>query len=185
MSTAVDMLGKQVGALTVIGRATSSNSYACWECKCVCGNIVTARGSNLRVKQQSSCGCIRYGNRGHNKNYNWKGYKEIGKQFFNQLTANAKSRGLSCDITIEDIWELYIKQNKYCNLSGLPIQFKKPTTASVDRIDSSKGYTLDNIQLVHKTINIMKMDLPDQDFINLCHKVSEYSYPDSKDIIDG
>jgi len=38
------------------------------------------------------------------------------------------------------------------------------TTASLDRINSSKGYTLDNVQWVHKTVNIMKQGLSDEDF---------------------
>ena len=50
----------------------------------------------------------------------------------------------------------------------IEIKFKKrhndSKTASLDRIDSSKGYTEDNIQWVHKDVNQMKMDLPEQRF---------------------
>jgi hypothetical protein len=66
-------------------------------------------------------------------------------------------------------------------LSGLEIRFHKPgekftaQTASVDRIDSSKGYFLDNIRWVHKTINYMKMDLEDIEFLNLCRNITVYN----------
>jgi len=36
---------------------------------------------------------------------------------------------------------------------------------SIDRIDSSKGYTKDNIQLVGSIINIMKNDIKEEDFL--------------------
>jgi hypothetical protein len=39
---------------------------------------------------------------------------------------------------------------------------------SVDRIDSKKSYSNDNIQLVCSIINTMKWDLDQEDFINLC-----------------
>lgn len=48
-------------------------------------------------------------------------------------------------------------------------------TASLDRIDSTKGYTLDNIQWVHKHINVMKMDLDQEYFIKLCKLVTKKS----------
>lgn len=48
------------------------------------------------------------------------------------------------NIDIKFAWELYVKQEKKCALSGLPIVFaisnkkSSETTASLDRIDSSK-----------------------------------------------
>ena len=45
------------------------------------------------------------------------------------------------------------------------------TTASLDRIDSSKGYTKSNIQWVHKDINKMKSDFSMLRFLELCYAV--------------
>ena len=58
----------------------------------------------------------------------------------------------------------------------LPIQMPKTGTdntgtASLDRIDSNKGYVTDNIQWVHKDINYMKSDLDEQQFIHYCRLV--------------
>lgn len=39
---------------------------------------------------------------------------------------------------------------------------------SVDRIDSSKGYTKDNVQLVCDIVNRMKLDLNMSKFVELC-----------------
>ena len=45
-------------------------------------------------------------------------------------------------------------------------------TASLDRIDSSRGYTLDNIQWVHKDLNKMKTNYPNDYFIKMCKYVA-------------
>ena len=42
---------------------------------------------------------------------------------------------------------------------------------SVDRIDSNKHYSIDNIQLVCVKINIIKWDLPLDEFIKTCKLV--------------
>lgn len=46
-------------------------------------------------------------------------------------------------------------------------------TASLDRIDSSKGYVEGNVHWVHKDINIMKWDFPLETFIKMCKFVAE------------
>jgi hypothetical protein len=83
----------------------------------------------------------------------------------------AKSRGIVCHLSIEEAWRIFLEQNKRCNLSGLPIGFSRKrgeTTASLDRIDSSSGYELGNVQWIHKDINLMKMHLNQKYFLNLC-----------------
>ena len=77
------------------------------------------------------------------------------------------------------------KYNRKCALSGIEIKFitsnseycSKEQTASLDRIDSTKGYTLDNVQWVHKAVNNMKMNLTDQNFINWCSIIHRYNLP--------
>ena len=76
-------------------------------------------------------------------------------------------------------WESFLKQDKKCALTGIELVFAFRTTkrgmwtqtASLDRIDSSKGYTKDNIQWVHKRIQKMKMDMDNTEFIDWCNKV--------------
>ena len=49
------------------------------------------------------------------------------------------------------------------------------TTASVDRIDSSGGYVESNVQWVHKDVNKMKMDIPQNQFIEYCKIISSHN----------
>lgn len=84
-------------------------------------------------------------------------------------------------VSIKELWELFEKQNRQCSLSGLDIQFgvqsrvkekQKECTASLDRVDNSRGYTIDNVQWVHKDINKMKNTHSQEAFINICKLVA-------------
>jgi len=81
------------------------------------------------------------------------------------------------NITIEYAWDIFISQERRCALSGLELAFPKVSkdknwTASLDRIDSSKGYVEGNVQWVHKDVNIMKNKFDNQYFINMCKKIA-------------
>mgnify|MGYP001580854969 CR=1 FL=1 len=106
----------------------------------------------------------------------YKGCQDISQTHWKAMRNSAVQRNIDFDITIERAWEIYESQGRLCALSGLPIEFAfdrfaKNGTASLDRIDSSEGYVEGNVQWVHKHINLMKWKLPQQDFINYCHKI--------------
>lgn len=109
-------------------------------------------------------------------------YDNFIRNLFQDLKTRAKKKRLQLTISIDDIKNLYIKQNKKCAITGQKLTHvkKKRDTIqhiinkwniSVDRIDSSVGYILDNIQLVGAIINRMKYTLNHNDFINLCHLI--------------
>jgi hypothetical protein len=152
-----------------------------WICKCECGNTHKTRQADLLNNKIQSCGCYR-SECGGNKGPTTMTYNEamevtnggIPGRYYNRVITGANSRNIEFDITVEDMWKLLLKQNYKCALSGADIYFSKnDTTASLDRIDSSKGYIPDNIQWVHKDINRIKMDLPNDKFIELCKGIAE------------
>ena len=51
-----------------------------------------------------------------------------------------------------------------------------------DRKDSSKGYTVDNIQLVGAIINIMKNDIDEKDFLMFVSAVVMNCILDKRDV---
>lgn len=105
------------------------------------------------------------------KNPAWKGYKDVPGKVLSKLKRDAETRGIDFQITIEDIQEKYEQQDMRCALTGIPVLFGM--NASVDRIDSEKDYTKDNIQIVLNVVNIMKRDIPEDLFIMLCKAVAE------------
>lgn len=90
-----------------------------------------------------------------------KYFEEIPLSKFESYKHGAKIRNFVFEIEIQEVWDLFLKQKRKCALTGWDICFGKQITASLDRIDSKKGYTSDNIQLIHKDINILKMDWPE------------------------
>ena len=103
------------------------------------------------------------------ENAAWTGYKDIPGKVFSRLKNGAKQRNIDVTITIEDIYTQYLKQHKKCAFTGVPVEFG--LDASVDRIDSKEGYHTWNIQIVHKTLNMMKKDMPNDLFISWCRMV--------------
>jgi hypothetical protein len=110
-------------------------------------------------------------------NSQWKGFNEIPygwfSKYFERKKGNKKQR--TGDITIQDAHALWISQDKKCALSGVSIGFYddgKGHTCSIDRIDSLKEYVIDNIQLVHKDVNLMKNRFTNDYFINMCKLIA-------------
>lgn len=149
---------------------------AFWKCKCDCGEITYRSSYDLTKGKAVSCGC-KHKKCGKN-HFLWKGYGEISKNYFNRVERGAKDRGLEFKITLEEIWNLFLTQKRKCALSGLEIGFakshKEKSTASLDRIDSQKGYNIDNIQWVHKDINMLKCNITQDRLVELCNLVSKY-----------
>ena len=85
----------------------------------------------------------------------------------------AKGRVIPVKVTKEDIKRLIINSNGRCALSGLKLTTVRnnPLKASLDRIDSSKGYINGNIQVVATCVNIAKSNLPQKDFIKMCKAI--------------
>lgn len=107
---------------------------------------------------------------------NWQGGEFVSKKYWRELNSNAEKRGFKVDITINDLDELLKKQNFKCSLSKIDLIFSGTSllhTASLDRIDSSKPYTKDNIQWVHKEVQIMKNKYSQEHFVEMCKKIAK------------
>ena len=165
-----DLTKQKFNSLTVIHRAKGlgKNNYSAWECQCDCGKIKIIRAAHLKAGRIKSCGCK---NRTSSKKFG-----EITGSHWSIIRHNAKKRNLEFTITIEYIWDLFLKQNRKCVLSGLNITFnksQKKNAASLDRIDNSMGYIEGNVQWLHKDINKIKNIFNQTDFINYCRLVTD------------
>ena len=159
-----------------------------WECRCDCGNLTYVSTRDLKSKNTKSCGCLRVdatrkrslGKTGADSFSGWAGYQEIHGNFFSSIRRNAEIRNLTFDLTLEQLWSLFLTQDRRCALTGEPLVFQTQArirngTASLDRINSAKGYTLDNVQWVHKTINKMKNNLSEEAFLTWACKIADHS----------
>lgn len=171
-----DIIGKQFGNLKVLKKsiAKHKNPHSYYICLCVCGTEKEVRGDRLSTGANTSCGCRM--NKDGAENGKWSGYEGISGTYWNRLELRAKYKNLDFNIKIEKMWELFLKQDKKCSISGILLTppnkegYGKSNIniASLDRIDSSKGYIEGNVQWVSRPINVMKMALPQNEFINIC-----------------
>lgn len=147
-----------------------------YKCLCDCGEIVIVDYQSLKNKKTKTCGIcpsIKGSKHGH-----WQGYGEISKDLFNSYKHSAKDRKIPFNVSIEYLWNLFLRQGKKCALTGWNIHFppsykeRKNKTASPDRIDNSKGYIEGNIQWVHRDVNYMKLNLDNDYFIKVCKAIS-------------
>lgn len=127
---------------------------------------------NRSVKNNTPCRPCANSIKGH-KGY----YEEIPISWFAAKVRRGSQRNYEFTITIEEVWDIYIAQDKVCALSGVPIDFKG--TASLDRIDNSRGYVRENIQIVHKDVNYMKYIYSQDYFIKMCNLVASKHNVDS------
>lgn len=92
---------------------------------------------------------------------------------------NIKNRDKEIDISLDYLRDLWIKQDGKCYYTKIDLvlsKFKKINknpiySASVDRIDSSKGYVKGNICWSSRAINHMKGEMSVEMFWELCKHI--------------
>jgi len=186
-----DITGKKFGNLEVLRMEQDpSRKDGMWFaiCKChVCGRTdYRAKPYWIKGKYGShtkSCGCDKtYFKKQTGRNSSkFRGYGEMSSHYVSSSERRAHKLKLNFDLDAEFLWKLYEKQDHKCALSGVPISFppvnklRARGTISLDRIDSNEGYTRNNVQWVHKNVNLMKMYLSQEVFIDFCKKVCHHS----------
>lgn len=163
-------VGAVMGDLTIVENLGLSNGNLLWRCICKCGRETKKHSTTISTSNNK---CY------HDRHHRSKGVGEVPGAYWSALLRSAHQRDIEVTVDQQEIWDLFLQQDRKCALSNLPLSFKsdKPNrcngTASLDRIDSTQGYVLGNIWWVHKDINKMKMDFSIQRFREMCKLVTE------------
>ena len=149
------------------------NFYYYYSVKCECGAENQVICNNLTNGTSTRCyECSMKHSHGSN-NPSWKGHGLVSGRRFRRTQRQAEDRKIPFDINIQTMNEVLEKNGFVCALSGVKLD---ENTWSPDRIDSKKGYTKENLQFVHKDINLMKNKFPEDYFIEMCKKVAENNH---------
>ena len=124
-----DLIGRQFGTLIVkefvkvetytYGQGRKRLDYT-YRCDCTCGRtgiealrfIFTGhKKSWLRVETTG-------------ENWRWTGYRGDQRRLWSKILQR-RSRKLTFDITIEDIWQKFLEQERRCALTGLELVFSR------------------------------------------------------------
>lgn len=138
-----------------------------------------------------SCAAIK-----HNKDFpslgNIKNFKgKIGKELdqyspFRYFLSKSKIRNKENNLDLEYLKNLWDEQNGICPFTGKELKLYKgsfqwqedsynPWKASLDRIDSSKGYIKGNVRYVCLIVNLAKHCWNDSVLIEMCISATEYN----------
>ena len=88
---------------------------------------------------------------------------------------DGRVRDLEITIDREFLFELIKKQNYKCAITDITMihNWGDMRSASIDRIDSSRGYTPDNVQLVCKFVNLGKSDHSQSEVLEFFSRLRE------------
>lgn len=171
-----DLTGQHFGNLIVLEfshiHKKDKERRTYWKCECGCQykTLKIISGHKLKSGNTRSCGKCEF-------------FHNIPLTYWNKFKAGAIARDLIYSVSDDYLYNLFIMQNQKCKISGIDICFPKSSsnkdkanaTASLDRIDNTKGYIEGNVQWTHKDINMLKNSWPDEEFINWCHLVSNHN----------
>lgn len=93
----------------------------------------------------------------------------------NSARGGAKLRNLKYTLTEADLERLIERAGGKCEVTRIPFNYqrtgqnRRPWAPSIDRIDSQRGYTPDNVRLVCFAVNIALSDMGDSVLEAICH----------------
>ena len=181
-------VGKKYGRWTVLEtkemikrfKTKRAKRYVNVKCRCECGTVKWVRYVYLQ-DGSGSCGCL---TREKAIQRGFDCTKGVLPTYMKRIRLGAAVRNLTFRVSAKWLRELFERQGRKCIFSGAELSFRthsgpenahKKITASLDRIDSSKGYTKKNVQWVHKKLNRMKGKLSDEEFIEWCRCVAVHN----------
>lgn len=137
----------------------------CYYCDITFQKPLSEYMRNIRKGMKQFCSlscCAKYTN-GINWDENMIPFRYMIKQCINH-TSSRRSKLTQMTLTCKNLMEKWEEQEGKCAYTGIKMELRTRSKesefrlrqASVDRIDSSKGYTRDNTEIVCLGINYMK-----------------------------
>ena len=168
-------IGDKYKHWTVIG-GPKTNEYNClvWECQCDCGTIRWMPGNEL-TNPNMSIQCIKCAakERGEKQAKKKKKIGDLKLTRYTKLQRSAEKRGIEFNVTMQELWDLYEKQSGKCAITGDSLP--NIEEASLDRIDSNKGYYVGNIQWTTYQANVSKHLMSMNELYTFCKKVLNHA----------
>lgn len=171
-----NLIGKKFDRLLVVSLVNidlSNKRNHEWETICDCGNIKVTNSYCLKYKKTKSCGC-----------YQKEMFLKSSVKYTSDIALNglvyeykigAKKRNLIFELSHNEVKSLSSSDCYYCGTAPFCVKNVNKhsiTYNGIDRVDNSKGYTIDNVVTCCKICNVAEHDLSYIDFINWVKKLS-------------
>lgn len=157
--------------------------YVYYRCD-VCSKNIRHKGTGTareNKKARRCARCFHKQNRGSNCS-SYTGSEHFAGRLISGWESSAKRRNHEWNLSKEQLDEKFNAQNGICALSGIHMLPDKssPYRPSIDRVDSTKGYTEGNFQFVCSRVNVMKNKFDEFEFIRLCGLIYKHKGIDEK-----
>ena len=174
-----DLLGQKFGRLMVVGAAEPSGKRkrAAWLCKCECGVEKVIRAESLKDGSTKSCGCLNDEKRSERAAMM---YGVLVKYHPSEATArHVWKKQYDDGISFEDFMRISQMNCDYCgsepnNIQNAAASDKKASAFAkengdfkyngLDRVDSTKPHTLENVVPCCKWCNYAKRERTVEEF---------------------
>lgn len=171
----IDRVGERYGMLVILSFEgvhinAAGQHRRLWLCQCDCGNTKVLKFSDMSGNHTRSCGCL---NKAVNLGNTYQ-QKASGVSAFNQIYAaykkSARYRNLPFELAEHEFRTLTQSNCFYCGLPPSQVGATVKETngeyiyTGIDRIDNTRGYTLDNVRPCCKQCNYAKRNLTEQEF---------------------
>ena len=192
-----DRTGNKYGRLTVISHAGKDHrNKHLWLCLCDCGNEKVIVSDNLSSGKSNSCGCLKAEFLARKGNQ-YGLYEDREKALLKVQYSHLKRRNVNKGFAETMSFNVFSRLSKSpCNYCGLEYskeiedrlsESKKQKRLSdyvlkcngIDRIDSSKGYTVENSVACCKYCNTAKNTMSVDEFLKWIGRVYEFNNLDS------
>jgi len=177
MSAFMDLTGQKFNRLTVIKRVENNKlQKTMWLCKCECGNEIVVCGYSLKNGHTKSCGCLRKENleRFHKQNT-----LATGIAGMRNVINSYKQKAYNYVLTEKQFEEITQQPCYYCGAKPNNRANRKDCNGvyiynGLDRVDNTKGYTVENVVPCCKICNIAKGKLTLQEFKKWIDQIYHY-----------
>lgn len=168
-------IGDKYKSWTVIGGPELFNgTHMKYEVQCECGNIKWVQACELIDPNRNfKCAKCAAKERGAAQAERNGKVGELTLTRFTKLQRSAERRNIEFSVSLEYLSNLYESQNHICAITGRCIN--SINEASLDRIDSSKGYIEGNVQWVTSQANISKHIMTMEELYQFCRDVLNYA----------
>lgn len=180
----LNLVGLKFGQFEVLCRNSSKNKKVYWDVKCnLCTEEYVLATDAIKKNIGGCINCVRKNAPKGIDSSSWRGGRYISSNFLSNVKYGARKRNIDCVVTLDELDKLWEAQDGLCAYTNRELTLSgDDCTASLDRIDSSEGYHLGNVQFVHKTVNVMKWALPEDEFLGFIKEIYEFKVNDGNRI---
>ena len=167
-------IGSKYKHWTIISGPEYINSTAYYKVRCDCGDESYKLPIHL-LSKDNYFQCEKCAHKENMSNIRKKNGEvgDLTKTEYTRIRRSAEKRGYEFNVSIEYLWNLFQEQNQICAITGDYIPNIKE--ASLDRIDSSKGYIEGNVQWVTYQANVSKHVMTMEKLYEFCRKVLNHA----------